>query len=324
MGERLSETMVARLRERAGQANRRSETSEMAAGSVDSGELMADMPRSDDPAVRDYLEGMNTPFAGMISNMVTGDGSQARGLFGAFGRMLGGRQIFASMGGRTMSFGPKRKPKAAPPPATEKQVAKVEEQLGFELPRDLRQYYLEVAEGGVGPGDGLYNLKQLLAKWREMTREPVGPRGQKWPARLLPIEGDRWDLTCIDRDSGKLVYFDIEEIDYGGWKKCFRDEAESLEAWLAKWLDRPSPEEVAKRRAERQTQPKMATEEETQAWLDENDEFMRRAEIFSMTLEQRRALGLPDVGWEEKVFEGFDLSKVKPLRPGAKGKTDDE
>lgn len=321
MGDRLNDSMVARLRERAGQANRHSGTSEMAAGSADPDEMMAEMPRSDDPAVREYLKGMNTPFAGMIGNMVTGDGSQARGLFGALGRMLGGGQMFASMGGQTVSLGPKRKPKAAPPPATDKQVAAAEDQLGFQLPGDLRQFYLEVAEGGVGPGDGLYSLRELLAKWKEMTREPVGPRGQKWPAKLLPIEGDRWDLICIDRDSGKLVTFDIEEIDYGGWKKCFCDEAESLEAWLAKWLDRPSPEEVAKRRAERQSQPNMATEEETQAWLDENDEFMRRAEIYSMTLEQRRALGLPDVGWEEKVFEGFDLGKVKPLRPGAKGNT---
>jgi hypothetical protein len=318
MGFELSSETIARLKERAGDAERRCDTSEMEATSPGIADMMAGMPKSDDPAVREYLEGMNTPFAGMISNLVTGGGGQARGLFGALGSLLGGKQLFASMCGQTFAMGPKRAPRKAPAPASEAEVAAAEAKLGFALPADLRQLYLAVANGGVGPEDGLYSLKQLLRKWREMTHEPVGPRGQKWPARLLPIHGDSWDLTCIDRESGKLVYFDLEEIDYGGWKACFKEEAESLDAWLGQWLARPSRAERAARRAERPA-PRQLTDEDFKAWEEDHPEYaeyQRRAKAFIMTPEERAAIGLPEKGWEAKVWDGLDIGKIKHPMPG--------
>ena len=86
MADQLSDGLLARLKDRAGNAERRSDDNEMAANSQSMDEMFDSVPKSDDPAVREYLEGMNTPFAGMIANMVTGDGSQAKGLLG----MLGG------------------------------------------------------------------------------------------------------------------------------------------------------------------------------------------------------------------------------------------
>lgn len=318
MGLELSSETIARLKARAAAADDRSDSASMAADSVEIGDVMRGMPQSDDPAVREYLEGMNTPFAGMISNMVAGDGSQAKGLFGALGRMLGGQSMFMSMGGQTVSLGAKRKARAAPPPATEADVAAAEQKLGFALPQPLRALYLEVANGGIGPGDGLYSLKQLVAKWREMTDEPIGPRGQKWPKNLLPIEGDRWDFTCIDRDSGKLFIFDIEEIDHGGWKKCFQETSDSLDAWLGEWLAKPTAAEQAARRAER-PEPKQLTDEDFKAWEEDHPEFaeyQRRVKAFTMTPEERAAIGLPEKDWESKVFEGLDLSKIKHPTPG--------
>src|SRR5687767_5107751 len=173
MVDQLSSGLIARLRERAGNAERRSDDSEMAASSASGDDMLGSVPKSDDPAVREYLEGMNTPFAGMISNMVTGDSSQAKGLFGALGQLLGGKQIFGMIGpslgspGGMFSVGGSGKPGPAPPPCTEAEVAAAEAKLGFVLPGDLRLFYLEVADGGVGPGAGIYSLKQLLAKWRE-------------------------------------------------------------------------------------------------------------------------------------------------------------
>ena len=234
MAERLSDGLVGRLREKAGSPAERSDASNLEANSPSAEEALGAVPKSSDPAVREYLDGMNSPLAGMVSNMVTGDGSQATGVLGLLGSLLGGNQMFAMGAGGTVAMGPK-KASVAPPPCTEDALVAAEGELGFALPGDLRHFYAAVADGGVGPGNGLYSLRELLAKWREMTAEPVGPRGQKWPANLLPIHGDRWDLTCVDRDSGALVYFDAEEIEYGGWKKAFKREADSLEAWLGQW-----------------------------------------------------------------------------------------
>lgn len=326
MAEKLSSDIVERLKERAGSAERRTETAELAAHSENSDEMLDSMPKSDDPAVREYLEGMNSPFAGMAANLVSGDGSQAEGLFRALGRMLGGKQMFINMGGQTVSLGRKQAPTPAPPPAGKEEVSAAEAELGFALPADLRQFYLEVADGGLGPGDGLYSLVQLTAKWREFTRKPIGPQGQDWPARLLPIHGEEWDVISIDRDSGRLVYWDLEEIDDDdeadpanpSWEASFVAEAESLEAWLGKWLARPSAAEKAARRGER-PEPKQLTDEDWAVWAaesPENREYMRRLDIATMTPEERAAIGLTEENWATKMWDGLDLTKIKPPTPG--------
>ena len=116
--------------------------------------------------------------------------------------------------------------------------------MGFALPAALKAFYLEVANGEVGPGDGIYPVSRLILKWREMTEEPAGPQGQEWPRNLLPILGDD-DLFSIDLETGRIVYWDIEQLEIDddtpandpGWAISFRSVAESLEAWLQAWLD---------------------------------------------------------------------------------------
>ncbi len=326
MADQISGGLLARLKERAGSSELRSDDSAMAADSVVPDAMVDQMPKSDDPAVREYLESMNTPFAGMIGNMVTGDGRQAKGLFGALGRMLGGKPMFGMIGpgvagpGGVFSMGRPGKPTPAPEPCSEAEATVAEAQLGFDLPGDLRQFYLEVANGGVGPGGGLYSLKQLIAKWREFTREPIGPRGQKWPARLLPIAGEDWDVICIDRDSGRLVYWDVEEIDYGGWKKSFRDDADSLEAWLSDWLDRSeAAHRNAQRRRDEPREARQLTDEDWRVWGEQDpvhQEYLRRLDIATMTPAERAALGLTEDNWAEKMFDGLDLAKIKMPTPG--------
>jgi hypothetical protein len=324
MADQLSSGLLARLQERAGSPERRSDTSEMAANSTGFDQMLDGMPTSSDPAVREYLEGMNTPFAGMIGNLVTGDGSQAKGLFGTLGKLLGGKPTFGMMGpgiggpGGVFAMGGARKPRPAPRPCTEAEVAAAEAELGFVLPGDLRTFYVEVANGGVGPDDGIYSLKQLTAKWREFTKEPIGPRGQKWPARLLPISGDEWDVVSIDRDSGELIYWDLEEIDYGGWNKSFVHHADSLEAWLDTWLGRPSMKERAERRAERPP-PRQLTDEDWRVWGEQDPvhkEYLRRLDIATMTPAERAAIGLTEDNWAEKMWDGLDLAGIKFPTPG--------
>lgn len=292
MAERLSDGLMGRLKERAGNSAVRSDVSNLEANSPTAEEALGALPKSSDPAVREYLEGMNSPLAGMVSNMVTGDGSQAKGMLGMLGSLLGGGQMFAMGAGGTIAMAPK-KAAVAPPPCSEAALARAETELGFAIPGDLRHFYAEVADGGVGPGNGLYSLRELLAKWREMTAEPVGPRGQKWPANLLPMHGDRWDLTCIDRDSGEVVYFDAEEIEYGGWKSAFKPEAQSLEAWLSKWIEGRSAHQTVH---DEMTDAKSRWADEWIAKLEGESEAYRASHGFSgddWRDQVRQRLGIP-------------------------------
>jgi hypothetical protein len=143
-----------------------------------------------------------------------------------------------------VATGPSGAAEPAPGPAEEADVAAAEAELGFRLPPALRQYYLEVADGGIGPGDGLYSLEALVAKHRELTAEPVGPQGQPWPEHLVAVQGEDWDLVAVDRGTGRLVLWDLEELDddeelpadQPTWAASFVPEADGLAAWLGDWV----------------------------------------------------------------------------------------
>ena len=83
-------------------------------------------------------------------------------------------------------------PRIAFPPATEEQIAGAEERLAFSLPPLLRQVYLEVGNGGFGPGAGLYGLPtspenekdSAVGLYFELRRTLTKPA---WPPGLLPL-----------------------------------------------------------------------------------------------------------------------------------------
>ena len=246
----LSKTLVEKMVARAQDEARRSDISELAAKSVSIDQIMVDvrapiarMAPDQQDQVREYMEGINVegPMKAMMMNATFGDGALAKGLFATAAAMAGGK-LFGSMGGQSFAVADVEAT-PAPPPASEDQIDAAEAQLGFALPSDLRQFYAEVADGGVGIGEGIYSLAELISKHREMTAKPVGPQGQEWPSNLLPIQGDNWDLVSIDRDTGKLVFWDLEDLDDDedlpadnpAWAKSFRHEADSLEQWLAQW-----------------------------------------------------------------------------------------
>ena len=104
MVDQLNDELLARLRERAQDPARRSGVAAMSAGSVSLGDALAGITPAPDrsaehrAAVDDYLSGMNTPFAGMIADLASGDGRQAGGLLAALGSLTGGTQVFAMSG----------------------------------------------------------------------------------------------------------------------------------------------------------------------------------------------------------------------------------
>ena len=238
----MSADLVARIKARAADPARRSGTSGIAANSVGIDALLAGMPPIRDAEVRAQVDRLH----GMLANFgIKLGGEGAGGPFAMMGPGAGFGGGFVALGGTPEA------PAPAPGPCTEAALQAAEARLGFALPAALRQAYEEIGDGGFGPGDGLYSLDQLVAKYREMTAEPVGPQGQAWPPALLPVNGLDWDLVAIDRDSGRLVYWDVEaladenEADEGDrhWRASFRPEAECLGDWLDGWVDTPTHEE---------------------------------------------------------------------------------
>lgn len=250
MGVGLSSDVIASLKARAADPARRTDMAALGAQSISPLDIFAQQrsnfaSRSPEyqAKMREYLEGMNSPFSGMITNAVTGDGSQAAGLLGALGSLLGGKPLYAAMGDGVVNMGGRNEPMRAQAAVNADIITWVEGELGFELPADLRTFYTEVANGEVGPGDGIYPVAQLNLKWREMTEQPAGPQGQDWPRNLLPILGAD-ELFSIDRETGRIVYWDMDELeieddvhaDDPSWEQSFKPVAGSLEAWLQAWL----------------------------------------------------------------------------------------
>lgn len=154
----------------------------------------------------------------------------------------------------------KRKPSPAMTPApaiSESEIAKAESQLGFDLPSLLRTVYLEIGNGGFGPGEGFLPIRlgkavkgiDLGTVFRGCSKRPG------WPAHLLPIIYCGCDVYfCVDCDHSKhrVVMFDgdlggLEESDVSEPRKkwpypdsslgvCFRTRAKSLEEFLEMWL----------------------------------------------------------------------------------------
>ncbi|HEV7403649.1 MAG TPA: SMI1/KNR4 family protein [Chthoniobacteraceae bacterium] len=140
------------------------------------------------------------------------------------------------------------------PPATEAELAKAEESLGFALPPLLRRLYGEIGNGGFGPGCLLplftppnwppprefpggvvnrYHHYREEALEASLDDDPSDPRLRHWKARRLPISdlGCNMDV-CVDSDKPGLPVWRVE---YPG----IRREAPSLVAWLERWLSQP-------------------------------------------------------------------------------------
>lgn len=131
-----------------------------------------------------------------------------------------------------------------PAPASEAEFIAAEADLGISIPQALRQIYSEVADGGFGPGGGLFSLARAVREYSDLRREPVGPQKQSWPELLLPLVDAEPGYDCLDLATGEVIAWDPEEIEgYSDavWRRSFKEVAPSLAAWLESWLERPLP-----------------------------------------------------------------------------------
>jgi len=125
-------------------------------------------------------------------------------------------------------------------PVSDEALASVDERLGFRLPEPLRQLY-RVADGGFGPGDGgLFGHAEMLERYRELTSTAEGPGGEPWPAKLLPLYELDPALGCLDLESGQIVVYDVEEMDFVSsqqWRRAFRKGPQSIAQLMRFWLE---------------------------------------------------------------------------------------
>ena len=197
--------------------------------------------------------------------------------------------------------------RALPPPATAEALDAAEARMGVTIPPLLRRLYAEVANGGFGPGSGIIGITggwtddhgRTVEDLFEMMSEgdPDEP-SWRWPAGLVPIVDYSPVWTCVETagPEARVVDFDHEEIDYGGWDASFTEVAPTLHDWLATWVQgRPTHEVQREQMAEQ-----MATS-------DVENARQAREAIGRMSIEERRAMGLPDVGWERVVWGGIGL-----------------
>lgn len=131
------------------------------------------------------------------------------------------------------------------PCVTAEELAAVEAALGMVLPPMLARLYLEVANGGFGPG---YQILPLVGRGRTaadvyraergMAGHVPGPHGAHWPAGILPVLdwgcGMYAAVDCAD-ETGTVLLFEPNGFD-GDWKDAWFVDAESLAGWLETWL----------------------------------------------------------------------------------------
>lgn len=137
--------------------------------------------------------------------------------------------------------------RALPARSNPEAVAAAEVRLGLGLPTLLRRLYLEVANGGFGPGSGIVGIqggwttdrgRSIENLYEEMSDSTTENPRWVWPAAHVPIVDLGGHFACIDAASpaGRIVEWDPDELDGrgrdGGWSRSFREVAAGLDVWL--------------------------------------------------------------------------------------------
>ena len=141
-------------------------------------------------------------------------------------------------------------PRVANPPIPLERLAMAEAEFGFSLPEFMRQLYLQVGNGGFGPGYGLFPLGEssadyeMIETYARMVSTNIPPPDRPWPKEFVLIadwgcgiySSLNWQKGSVHRFNG-----DLHE-DGQPWESVFASEAPSLEAWFEDWFARPGRE----------------------------------------------------------------------------------
>ena len=131
------------------------------------------------------------------------------------------------------------------PPVSAAQVRDAEAVLGFPLPALLRDIYVNVGNGGFGPGCGLFGLQggdrrrwNAVELYHSFRRRPTSH--ERWGEKLLPI--CTWGcsyFSFIDcaLPSAPVLAFDEGAHGHGPWGCAFGLHAASFEEWMQRWVN---------------------------------------------------------------------------------------
>ena len=134
------------------------------------------------------------------------------------------------------------------PVASSDAIARVEAEVGQELPELVRRLYLEVGDGGWGPDRGVLTLcprgEGDLLDHLAQVRDRRGPAGQRWPEATIPFCIGRSGIVCIDLDDPTLEPCLLPSEGETPWssfdhRPLLRYVAASLRGWLEHWLREP-------------------------------------------------------------------------------------
>jgi hypothetical protein len=154
------------------------------------------------------------------------------------------------------------------PPVSEQEIQEAERNLDFPLPPFLRYLYTHIANGGFGPGIGLYGIANgfgsdrgdynsrfdlsIVGFYRFLRREQTIDLDEYPPEHLPAIEQKFWRFSlgmwpryilplsdmgcaqtaCVGKDSQMFLEVAVEHGDVGlvqlGW---------TFEEWIARWLN---------------------------------------------------------------------------------------
>jgi hypothetical protein len=129
------------------------------------------------------------------------------------------------------------------PPLTEKECRRLEARLGFDLPRVVRMVYTDVADGGFGPGYGLYRLAEAVkedARARahaECSLPDVLVAICSWGCGIYSyVDCSHREAPVYRLDTDGVKDEDAEYLrELSGWSRF--NEAPSFQMWLESWLN---------------------------------------------------------------------------------------
>ncbi|MCB9849288.1 MAG: SMI1/KNR4 family protein [Phycisphaerales bacterium] len=138
-------------------------------------------------------------------------------------------------------------------PIDSAKLHEAEQQLGFSLPESLKSLYSKVANGGFGPGYGIFGLlggapldtgDSVVSLYQQFRMPDPDDPTWCWPERVLPI--CHWGCaiySCADCSTAecKMISFDPNGCGPGAWDKAWNFEAASLAKWLIAWLNGDLP-----------------------------------------------------------------------------------